>query len=139
MLRKRWHRGAVVAVAPPPLHAGEARCARRLELRVVLRLPPGRLAVAPRVTLVHALLVDEDLDRGRPRLVVTPLEEPLDDGGDEEDNGREHEEGPHADIETSMLDDEDLVEARGWGYERLDGAIGGKERQQAIDRFSDPM
>ena len=33
---------------------------------------------------------------------------------------------------------EDLIEARGWGYERIDGTITGATRQQAIDRFSDP-
>lgn len=31
-----------------------------------------------------------------------------------------------------------LPQARGWGYERLDGAVTGRERQAAIDRFSDP-
>jgi SNF2 family DNA or RNA helicase len=40
---------------------------------------------------------------------------------------------------TKLLDlVEDLVEARGWGYERLDGNVTGVTRQQAIDRFSDP-
>lgn len=40
---------------------------------------------------------------------------------------------------TKMLDlIEDLVQGRGWGYERLDGAVTGRERQAAIDRFSDP-
>ena len=32
---------------------------------------------------------------------------------------------------------EGLVEARRWGYERLDGTVTGAARQQAIDRFSD--
>ena len=32
---------------------------------------------------------------------------------------------------------EDFIESRGWGYERIDGAVGGMQRQQAIDRFSD--
>ena len=40
---------------------------------------------------------------------------------------------------TKLLDlIEDLIDARGWGYERLDGTVGKNERQQAIDRFSDP-
>ena len=40
---------------------------------------------------------------------------------------------------TKLLDlIEDLVDARGWGYERLDGTVLGNLRQQAIDRFSDP-
>jgi len=40
---------------------------------------------------------------------------------------------------TKMLDlIEDLVRGRRWSYERLDGAVTGRERQAAIDRFSDP-
>jgi superfamily II DNA or RNA helicase len=40
---------------------------------------------------------------------------------------------------TKVLDLlEDFVDARGWGYERLDGAVVGVSRQHAIDRFSDP-
>jgi SNF2 family DNA or RNA helicase len=32
-----------------------------------------------------------------------------------------------------------LIEARGYGYERLDGNDRGVSRQQAIDRFSTPQ
>ena len=32
-----------------------------------------------------------------------------------------------------------LIEARGYGYERLDGNDRGVSRQQAIDRFSNPQ
>ena len=40
---------------------------------------------------------------------------------------------------TKLLDlIEDLVDHRGWGYERLDGTVTGVTRQKAIDRFSDP-
>ena len=40
---------------------------------------------------------------------------------------------------TKVLDlIEDLIEARGWGYERLDGTVLGSLRQASIDRFSDP-
>ena len=39
---------------------------------------------------------------------------------------------------TKVLDLlEDLVDARGWGYERIDGNVVGIARQEAIDRFSD--
>ena len=34
---------------------------------------------------------------------------------------------------------EELIEARGYGYERLDGNDRGVSRQQAIDRFSNPQ
>ena len=41
---------------------------------------------------------------------------------------------------TKVLDLlEELIEARGYGYERLDGNDRGISRQQAIDRFSDPQ
>ena len=40
---------------------------------------------------------------------------------------------------TKVLDlFEDLLEAEGWGFERLDGSVSGVARQQAIDRFSNP-
>ena len=39
---------------------------------------------------------------------------------------------------TKLLDLlEDFIDYRGWGYERIDGSVQGKERQASIDRFND--